>query len=329
MLIAGPLKTMPIACVKAPSNGLKIAVIGAGPAGISAACELSSLGYEVTIFEGREKPSGLALHGVAPYKITNLQILQEIEFLQNQLGFDIKYQQRIESAKDFEQIESDFEAIVLAIGLGPTRNLRINGEHLDGCWGAVEFIEELKLNQHQIEVGETVLVLGGGNTAMDAASEACRMGANRVILAYRRSMTSKGAYEFEYELAKGVGAKAVWNITPKTIMGTDKVEAVEFLRTEEIGGNVQAVDGSEFTIPCDMVIKATGQEKQVPLLQKITGLQWDDRGRITTNEGTNQTHNPKYFAAGDALNGGKEVVNAVAEGKKAALDIHEYLTQRS
>ena len=254
---------------------------------------------------------------------------KEIEFLENQLGFEIKYQQRIESAEEFAEIEAEFQAIVLAIGLGPTRDLRINGEHLKGCWGAVEFIEELKLNQHEIKVGDTVLVLGGGNTAMDAASEACRMGANRVILAYRRAMTSKGAYEFEYELAKGVGAKAVWNITPKTIVGNGKVEGVEFLRTEELQGKVQAIEGSEFTIPCDMVIKATGQEKQVPLLERIAGLEWDNRGRIRTLEGSNQTHNPKYFAAGDALNGGKEVVNAVAEGKKAAQDIHQYLTQRS
>ena len=313
----------------AAKNDHRIAVIGAGPAGISIACELGLRGYAVTIFEEKEQPSGLALHGVAPYKILNKTVLDEVAYLQNQFGFEIKYQQGINSPQDFQLLEDQFSAIFLGIGLGSTRKLNLKGEELPGCWGAVEFIENLKVEPDQALVGEKVIVLGGGNTAMDAASEACRLGAGEVVLAYRRSKAEMGAYEFEYDLAKSVGTSGVWNVTPLEVLGSDKVEGVRFAMTHTDNHKVEIVEDSEFVMACDTVIKATGQNKQRDLLEGISDLQLDDSGRILTVSEWGQTHNPKYFTGGDAMNGGKEVVNAAAEAKKAAHGIHQYLTQKS
>ena len=193
--------------------------------------------------------------------------------------------------------------------------------------GAVEFIAELREYHQAIAVGRRVVVLGGGNTAMDAASEAARLGAEQVTLAYRRGKAEMGAYAFEYELAKSVGVKGLFNVAPVEIVGTDGVEGVRFVRTTTINNQVEELAGSEFIVPCDMVIKATGQSKQLQFLHLIPGLEVDGRGRIVANAHTGQTTNPRYFTSGDARNGGAEVVNAVAEAKAAARGIHAFLSQ--
>ncbi|UOQ70018.1 FAD-dependent oxidoreductase [Hymenobacter cellulosilyticus] len=309
-----------------PANGRKVAIIGAGPAGISAACELRSLGYEVDVFEAKSQPSGLTVYGVAPYKITNEEVLAEMTYLENQFGFRVQYNQPIASRRELEALEESYDAIFLGIGLGATNPLLLPGEERNNCVGAVEFIEQLRVQHHRTAVGRKVIVLGGGNTAMDAASESARMGAEDVILAYRRGKEEMGAYEFEYDLAKGVGVKGLFNVAPVEIVGNGKVEGVRFIRTATLHGQVQVVPGSEFVEPCDMVIKATGQAKQTQLLSLIPGLQVDNKGRIVADERTGQTTNPKYFTSGDARNGGAEVVNAAAEAKATARGIHAFLS---
>jgi glutamate synthase (NADPH/NADH) small chain len=311
----------------AENNGSKVAVIGAGPAGISCACELRQLGYEVDIYEAKEKPSGLTVHGVAPYKITNEEALLEINYLQQQFGFQIKYNSPINTREDFTRLEQSYETIFLGIGLGQTSSLNMPGENLVNCIGATELIEELRMNHHNVEFQAKVVVLGGGNTAMDAASESARMGADKVLVAYRRSMDEMGAYDFEYDLAKEVGVQGLFNVSPKEIIGEGKVEGVKFVRTRNHNGTIQDIPRSEFIEPCDMVIRATGQSKFRELLKKIDGLELDTRNRIRVNQTNFQTGNKKYFAAGDAVNGGAEVVNAAAEGKEAARGIHSFLSQ--
>ncbi|WP_324676997.1 FAD-dependent oxidoreductase [Hymenobacter sp. GOD-10R] len=310
-------------------NGRKVAVIGAGPAGISCACELRALGYEVDVFEAKAQPSGLTLYGVAPYKITNEEVLAEMAYLEAQFGYRVQYNSPITSREDLLALEEAYDAIFLGIGLGKTNALLLPGEERTNCVGAVEFIEELRQQHHQVKVGKKVIVLGGGNTAMDAASESSRLGAENVVLAYRRGKEDMGAYKFEYDLAKGVGVKGLFNVAPIEIVGNGKVEGVKFIRTATLDGQVQIVPGSEFVEACDMVIKATGQAKQTHFLSHIPGLQLDTKGRIVADARTGQTTNPKYFASGDALNGGAEVVNAAAEAKVAARGIHEYLTALS
>lgn len=305
------------------ANGKKIAVIGAGPAGISCACELRQLGYEVDIFEEKEKPSGLTLYGVAPYKITNDEALSEIKYLQDQFGFKIKFNTPVKTKEDFKELEKKYDAIFLGIGLGETTSIHIKGEELENSVGAVEFISEIRIKKFKTKVGRKVIVLGGGNTAMDAASESARMGAEKVILAYRRSKDEMGAYDFEFELAKNAGVEGMFNVSPVEIIGNGKVEGVRFRKTDI--KNEKSED-SEFTEYCDMVIRATGQSKQISVLKNIDGLRIDEKGKVIANPKTYQTDNHKYFAAGDVYNGGVEVVNAVAEAQDAAGGIHSYLS---
>jgi dihydropyrimidine dehydrogenase (NAD+) subunit PreT len=310
---------------KGVPNGKKVAIIGAGPAGLSCACELSSLGYDVDIFEANTRPSGLTAHGTAPYKITNEEAQTEVDYLQQQFGFNIHYSKPIATDQALQGLEDKYSAIFLGIGNGPTAALNLPGENLENVVGAVEFVEALRFQQHQFKVPQKVVVIGGGNTAMDAASESARMGAEEVYLAYRRSKEDMGAYSFEHELATSAGVKSLFNASPKAILGEAKVSGVRFVKTALENGKIVELPGSEFTINCDLVIKATGQAKHQSLLQKIKGLELDASKRIKTNPKTCQTGNPKYFAGGDAVNGGAEVVNAAFEGKQAAQGIHQFL----
>ena len=308
------------------SKGKKVAIIGAGPAGIACACELRTLGFEVDIFEAKEKPSGLTVYGIAPYKITNEEVLREIDYLQSQLGFTIKYNSPITSKEELKALENDYSAIFLGLGLGKTAELSLEGEDKEGVIGAVEFIEILRMEQHKTEVSKNVVVIGGGNTAMDAASEAARMGAENVVLAYRRDKKSMGAYGFEYDLALSAGVDGLFNASPVGILGNGKVEGVKFIKTEVVNGKLQNISGSEFVIPCEMVIKATGQAKQGNFYKLVDNLEIDGKTKIVINSETFQTSNPKYFAGGDAVNGGAEVVNAAYDGKMAAQGIDKFLS---
>jgi dihydropyrimidine dehydrogenase (NAD+) subunit PreT len=307
-------------------NGRKIAIIGAGPAGIACACEARTLGYEVDLFEAKEQPSGLTVYGIAPYKITNEEVLKEVAYLQNQLGFTIKYKTAINSKEALKSLEDEYDAIFIGVGLGKTRNLELEGEEKENVIGAVEFVEELRMKHHKLAVPKKVVVLGGGNTAMDAASEAARMGAKKTVLAYRNSKEKMGAYSFEYDLAIRAGVDSLFNVTPIAITGNGKVEGVKFAKTEMVDGKLKTNMNNTFIVRCDMVIKATGQAKQGHLYGLIDNLEIDPKTRIKTNDEF-QTSNPKYFAGGDAINGGAEVVNAAYDGKMAAQGIHNWLNK--
>lgn len=308
------------------SNGKKAAVIGSGPAGIAFASEARTLGYEVDVFEAKSLPSGLNVHGVAPYKITNEEVLSEIEYLQKHLGFNIKYNSAIDSKEQIKELEHNYDAIFLGVGLGNTRTLGLEGEDKANVVGAVEFIEELRKKQHKMKVPQKVVVLGGGNTAMDAASESARMGAKKVVLAYRNSKEKMGAYGFEYDLAISAGVDSLFHVTPLEIVGNGKVEGVKFAKTEIVEGKLKTNMKNTFVVRCDLVIKATGQAKQGHLYELIDNLKVDHKTRIETNTEF-QTSNPKYFAGGDAINGGAEVVNAAYDGKMAARGMHNYLNK--
>ena len=283
------------------------------------------MGYEADIFEAKDKPSGLTVYGIAPYKITNEEVLDEIAYLQDQLGFSIKYNTAVTSKQDIEKLEQDYDAIFLGVGLGKTAELSMPGEDKEGVYGAVEFIEDLRMNHHATYVGNKVVVIGGGNTAMDAASESARMGATTVTLAYRRGKDEMGAYGFEYRLAIGAGGDGLFNAQPLEILGNGKVNGVRFIRTEVVDGKLEEIQGSDFIVECDMVIKATGQAKQGSFYELIDNLDLDEVTRIIVSKTSFQTSNPRYFAGGDAVNGGAEVVNAADDGKKAAHGIHNYL----
>lgn len=307
----------------------KVAVVGAGPAGLSSAFYLARLGYSVVVFEKRPLAGGLNTYGIAEYKMTRAAALAETELVES-LGVEMRHGMALGENVAWEELEKHFDAIFIGIGLGKTQDLKIPGENLSGVMDALSFIEEVKTRRFDaIPKSRMTVVIGAGNTAIDAVTQAKRLGTPRVIMAYRRSQIEMSAYDYEYKLAKNDAVEFLWNAAPARIFGNGRVEGVEFARTEPSragkGAGVRVIPGSEFTLACDRVIKAIGQKKQRPVLEKIRNLQLDASGRIAVNSKTLQSANPQYFAGGDAINGGKEVVNAAADGKRAAWAIHVYL----
>jgi dihydropyrimidine dehydrogenase (NAD+) subunit PreT len=230
------------------------------------------------------------------------------------------------------QLESDHDAIFVGVGLGETWDLQLQGEDLHGVCGAIAFIERTKREPFaQIDVGQRVAVIGAGNTAIDAVTAARRLGAESVYLIYRRGEDSIPAFQYEYDLAKKDGVTFLWHTRPLAVVGRDgEVTGLTCARTRLEGrgrsARVELVPGSDFTLEIDMVIKALGQRPVTDLLRSIPGIQLRN-GRVVVDAETHQTGNPKYFAGGDCVNGGKEVVDAVAEGMAAARGIGGWLSK--
>jgi glutamate synthase (NADPH/NADH) small chain len=307
-----------------PDQGLPVAVIGAGPAGVACASYLRRLGYPVTIFEKSKIPGGLNTFGIAEYKMSGKVSLDEMKRLFD-LGADVKMGTEVGKDISANRILSDFKAVFIGIGLGATRGLGIAGENLKGVWEALSFIRHIK--SHDLKpLGKSVVtvVIGAGNTSIDAVTQSKRVGTRRVIMAYRRSEKDMGAYRFEYDLAKKDGAEFLWNALPVRILGKSRVEGVEFAKTAMRAGKLVVLPKSNFKVPCDRVIKAIGQ---IPLsdLADSLGVKQEKDGRILVDPKTLRTSNSRVFAGGDATNGGKEVVNAAADGKRAAWAIHQAL----
>jgi dihydropyrimidine dehydrogenase (NAD+) subunit PreT len=320
--------------LKAPDQrtGKNVAIIGGGPAGLGCASELAQLGHGVVIFEKKPNAGGLNTYGIAYYKMKPQVSLEEVRIVQ-QLGVEIRCNVEVGTDITVSQIESEFDAIFLGIGLNGGEFLGIPGEDLPGVMDALEFIEQIHTEPLQeVPVGHTVAVIGCGNTAIDAVTQAKRLGAKKAFIAYRRHELEMSAYDFEYELAKQDGAVFSFNSVPIEIVANESgwVSGVTFAKTEmNAAGFLQIVPGSEFREPVDMVLKAVGQQKQSKWLQQhFPMLQFDPRGVVKHDPVTGQTNIAHLFAGGDCANGGREVVNAVGEGKKAARGIHSFLTQQ-
>lgn len=315
-----------ISVLKAPAqkSGKRIAIIGGGPAGLGCAAELAQLGHSPVVFEKKSQAGGLNTYGIAYYKMAPQVSLDEVEMIKS-LG--VEFRCGVEVGKDITvaQLEKEFDAIFVAIGLSGSPKLGIPGEDLPEVVDALKFIEELHSKPlHQVAVGERVAVIGGGNTAIDAVTQAKRLGARDAAIIYRRSQADMSAYEFEQELAGTDGARFMFNVLPVEVLSSGgHVTGLKLARTTSANGKVQTIPGSEFVESFDMVIKAIGEEKQAGLLKKLfPALELDNRGVVVRNADTGQTNLPKVFTGGDCANGGREVVNAVAEGKKAARGIH-------
>ena len=318
------------------SNGRRVACIGSGPASLACAADLAKWGYEVVIFDRNQLPGGLNTYGIAAYKTRASDSLREAKLVED-LG--VRFKQGAEVGKDitFRELEDRFHAVFIGIGLGETWALNLPGEKLEGVYGAIEFIELTKARPFEtIDVGRRVVVIGAGNTAIDAATAARRLGAEHVSIVYRRAEDDVPAFEYEYELAQKDGVVFHWHTQPVRILGSGCVEALECVRTRlaEDGtargrrrsARLEMIPGTEFTIPADMVVRAVGQQPIHESLNGVTGVAIE-KGRVAVNPETGQTGNPQYFAGGDCVNGGKEVVDAVAEGMRAARGIAAWLEQ--
>ncbi len=296
---------------KGASNGKTVGIVGSGPAGLSCASYLARLGYDVTVYEKRAQAGGLDTYGMAEYKMPQSVSLSEVEHVEK-MGVTFVLNTEITSIDD---LRSKHDAIFLATGLGETNKLNIPGEELEGVYDALHVIEKIKTRDWKsVPLGKTVVVIGAGNTAIDAVTQAKRLGAEKVIMVYRRTEKDAPAYDYEMELARKDGIEFMWQTVPVEIVGNSRVEAMRVKQGD-----------SESKIDCDMVIKAIGQQKTASFFTDVCGVKTDEKGRVVVNASM-QTSDPKIFAGGDCANGGKEAVDASQMGKLAAMGIHETLS---
>jgi dihydropyrimidine dehydrogenase (NAD+) subunit PreT len=305
-----------------PQREARVACIGGGPASMACAAELRRRGYGATVFDNRPLPGGLNTYGVAEYKLRAADAQHEVELLRS-MGVEFR-RAEVGRGIPLEELENEFSVLFLGIGLGAMERLGIPGEDLPGVVDALRFIERYK-TKPDFAVSGRVAVSGGGNTAIDAANAARRLGAHEVHLFYRRTEREMPAFQFEYDHSKVEGVQFHWLAQPVEILGRDgrasgiRFEAMQLGAADAMGRRTVAPAGSEFEFACDMVIPALGQSRLTELLA-TRGIE-SRAGAIVVDRPTGRTSNPRYFAGGDCVNGGREVVDAVADGKRAAAAI--------
>jgi glutamate synthase (NADPH/NADH) small chain len=331
--------------------GKKVAIVGAGPSGLSCAHALSREGIDVTIYEKEAKGGGLMTYGIAAYKITPEFCEQELEYILSLGGIEVKYEQELGKDLTVSDLRKKYDAIYLGFGVGLARQLDIPGEELHGVVDAIRFIYDIRSQGYPaVPVGDKVVVVGMGMTAIDAATQAKRLGAKEVTLVYRRTEEEMPCTRTELDIAKLDGCRIVWLAAPKEILGTPPggaagsdptgrvtqlVCSVMQLGPPDASGRRSPADtGQTFTLDADMVIKATGQ---MPFQALVAASDLpNQQGKIsiaTTTTASSAatalrgaTALKGIFAGGDCVNGGKEVVDAVQAGKDGAAAILQYLT---
>jgi glutamate synthase (NADPH/NADH) small chain len=303
------------------TRNVRVACIGGGPASLACAAELCRQGAQATVIERRELPGGLNTYGVAEYKLRSADSVREVEMIRR-LGVEFRCGVDVESPAALEKLEAEFDFIFLGLGLGAMQRLGIPGEECGGVMNALELIAAYKTG-HLRELHGTVVVVGAGNTAIDAANAARRLGAETVYMLYRRSENDISAFDFEYEHAKKEGVQFLWRRVPVAIRPDPDANGRLLLysvQVKQLDGKLASIPDSQMAITCDLVVPAIGQSPLTELLEKLRRVAVKD-GRIVADRMTGQTANPRYFAGGDCVNGGREVVDAVAGGKRAALAI--------
>ncbi len=308
-------------------TGKGVALIGAGPASLACAAELRRRGVRAVVFDARPLPGGLNTYGIAEYKLPLAESLREIDLL-TQLGVEFHFETSVDAAM-LAELEVDYDAIFLGVGLAGIKKLGVAGEELEGVVSALDFIAAYKCGD-LLRVPERVAVIGAGNTATDAAIAAVRLGAREVHVVYRRGSEQMSAFAFEYEHARQMGVSFLWYRMPARIIGEGKVEALELVEVREReDGSLSPATGQSVLLEVGLVVKAIGQGTHAEFVQEMQGGKPAkvrmEKGRILVNRETGQTSNPKYFAGGDCTNGGREVVDAVADGKRAGVGMATWL----
>ncbi len=311
-----------------PATGKRVAVIGAGPGGLACAAELALLGHAVTVYDARPDFGGLIRYAIAPYRQVREPLPEEVARIAA-LGVEFRMRSPVDSPERLSAIAAESDAVFLGIGLGEDVDVHFPGDELPGVWNSLPFIEAIKMGR-PLRLGPRVVVIGGGNTAIDVAREALRLGAPDVTVLYRRTEAEMPAYAHEVREAREEGVQFRWLSAPLRFLGNGRLDRVECqqmrLSEPDTSGRRQAepVPASEFVVPADAVVLAMGQRRRTEFLGWIPGLELE-RGLIVIDRATGQTTNPKYFAGGDAVNGGDTVVAAVRAAKVAARGIHGYL----
>lgn len=311
------------------STGKKVAIVGAGPAGLSCAHVLSREGVDVTIYEKESKGGGLMTYGIAAYKVTPGFCEDEINYITSLGGIDIKYNQEFGKDITLTELQHNYDAVFLGFGVGLARQLDIQGEELIGVVDAIKFIYDIRAGAYdEVPVGDRVAVIGMGMTAIDAATQAKRLGAKDVTLVYRRTQEEMPCTEEELNIARLDGCRVIWLAAPATLIGAnDKVthlvcNLMELGEPDTSGRRSPVETGETFTLDVDMVIKAAGQ---IPFSELANNSQLQhSNGKIRVQK-NGVTNIPGVFAGGDCVNGGKEVVDAVQAGKDGARAIIEYM----
>jgi dihydropyrimidine dehydrogenase (NAD+) subunit PreT len=310
------------------SSGKRVAVIGAGPAGLSCAHVLSREGIDVTVFEKEPAGGGLMTYGIAAYKVTPEFCREEVDFITSLGGIHVEYNKELGRDISLAGLKQEFDAVFIAIGVGLARKLQIPGEEMEGVIDAIGFIHDLRTNPFShIKVGDRVTVIGLGMTAIDAATQAKRLGAREVTILYRRTEEEMPCTKVELDLAMLDGCTVKWLSAPKEIKGENgKVSSLVCSEMElgiaDTSGRRSPVETERtFEVKTDMVIRAAGQTPFGLLVQSADLM--NQSGKIVVK--ANATNIPGVFAGGDCVNGGKEVVDAVQAGKEGASAILSWL----
>ncbi len=306
-------------------TGKSVALIGGGPASLACAHELRRAGHKATIYEKRSALGGLNTTGVAPYKMRADKSVEEVEWILRIGGIEVKTGVEIGKDISLDDLEKKHDAVFFGAGLGPDSRLGVPGEDLPGVVGAVDWIEKMKLGKVPVAGIKRCVVVGGGNTAIDAVREAIGLvpADAEVVMVYRGVEDKMSGYSHEWKAGKVEGARALWQAIPVAFEGNGKVERV---RCQRLDANKKPT-GFELTIDAELVLVAIGQSKLGSMLSSLGGIVVESGKIVTDAQGA--TGRKGWFAGGDAKNGGKEVVNAAAEGKAAARAIDAYLSGAS
>ena len=314
-----------------PVREERVAIIGSGPAGLSAAYYLARYGYQVTIFEALPVAGGMLYWGVPEYRLPNTVVSKEIEAIKS-LGVDIRTNVAIGQELTLKALLADgYDAVLVAVGAWNDLKLNVPGEDTEGVIPGVKFLKRANSGE-KVKVGDRVCVIGGGNTAIDSARVAARLGAGHVSILYRRSRAEMPAVAEEVEAALAEGIEIQFLVAPTEVIVKDgRVNSIRCLRMElgepDDSGRRRPVPipGSEFNVDADTVIVAIGQAPDLSFLDG-SGVEIARDGTIPANPDTLATNLPKVFVAGDVQTGPATVIQAVAAGRKAALGINSWLT---
>ncbi|AEI94305.1 NAD(P)-dependent oxidoreductase [Roseobacter litoralis] len=305
---------------RAAATGKRIAVVGAGPAGLSCAHRLALLGNDVVIYDGHAKPGGLNEYGIAAYKSTDDFAAREVAWLLDIGGITVETGKVLGGDLTLDSLSAQYDAVFLAVGLGGVNALNLEGDDKSGVTDAVSFIETLRQSRDltKLPVGRNVVVIGGGMTAVDAAVQSKLLGAENVTIAYRRDRAAMSASRYEQDLAASHGVKLMFNVQPVAIHGNGAAAEIELEYTASVDGRL-AGTGEKTRVLADQVFRAIGQT-----LTMDESLETES-GKIAVS-GAGRTSLDQVWAGGDCAHGGDDLtVTAVAEGRDAAMDIHATL----